>query len=232
MDSNIPLGKWIIDGLIAFGTVGAVIVALFVQPFGRKFFRPRLKLTCPKAFGSIIPVRVIPTTSGLTAQQPGLLGQQQPTSLQARYCQVTVSNLRRWSPATEVRVLLMQVEEPGPDGIPQITYAGELPIVWQHSQLFPLARTIGPDAIADLFSVVKNGALHLQTQIVPFNLQTRREASTASPLTLILTVQAFATEVASNALRIQVNWDGGWHDGEKEMGRYLTVRDVSAQKQT
>src|SRR5277367_3341685 len=108
-DSNIPLGKWIIDGLIAFGTVGAVIVALFGLPFARKFFPPKLKLTLPEPFGSVTPVKVLPTTLGLAAQQ-------HPMFITARYCLLTVSNGRLWTPATKVRVSLLRVEELGPDG--------------------------------------------------------------------------------------------------------------------
>jgi hypothetical protein len=217
LDSNIPLGKWIIDGLIAAGTIGAVLVALFWDAGRRKFFPPKLTLRCPEPFGAITKVTIISPHQGL--------GPPPSRTEDARYCSLVVSNSRRWSPATDVRISLVQVEEIGPDGKPQIHWTskpGYLPLIWQHQQLFPLARTVGPDAVADLFNVVKDKWIELQVQLVPNNLTVTRRGAT----TFIVTVQAFAMECSSNTLRLRIIWDGNWHDGKQEMGRHLKVEEV------
>ena len=134
----------------------------------------------------------------------------------------TCVNSRRWSPASEVQILLLQVEEPGPNGNLQVTWRGDIPLAWRHQQLFPLARTMGRDADADLCSVRQGGPLKLHLLIEPLNLEVvRNQAST-----LVLSLQARGSQADSPVLRIRVAWDGGWHDGTTEMRGHLTVEPL------
>ena len=204
----------ILDSLVAAGTLGAVLVALFGQAFRSKFFPPILTLELADPHGHRTPVTDIP---------PPESGQDVRTE-QALYFHVRVSNARRWSPATQVRVDLLQVEEPGPDGAFQIVWTGDVPLIWRHQHLYPPARTVGPEALADLCSVVKGKWLELHTQLTPHSLQTKKKDSA----NLLVTLRARSTECDSNVLAVRISWDGGWHDGVTEMQRHLTVKRVEA----
>ncbi len=187
---------------VAIGTIGAVLVALFGQAFRGKFFPPRLSLRLTDGNGEATRVTI---DGGRTEQ--------------ARFYHLVVSNTRRWSPAHEVRIVLLQVEEPGPTGALQVTWEGDIPFGWRHNVLFPVTRTIGADAFADLCSVGQGGWLRLQLLLAPFNLEIeRRRAST-----LVLTLQARSAEVDSPIVRIRVAWDGQWEGGEVEMRRHMLV---------
>ncbi len=123
------------------------------------------------------------------------------------------------SPAHQVQVLLLQVEEPAANGDLQITWTGAIPLGWRHQQLYPPARTIGAPADADLCSVVKNKWLELHPLVVPFNLEVRRRES----CTFVLSLQAQGSEGDSPVIRIKITWDGKWHDGAQEMRRHLIL---------
>ena len=72
----------------------------------------------------------------------------------ARYYHVRVSNTRRrWSPATDAQVVLIRMEEPGPDGAFQVTWVGDVPMRWRNQESSPLTRTIGHEADCDLCCV-------------------------------------------------------------------------------
>jgi hypothetical protein len=201
-----------LDAGIALGTVGAVIVALFGQAFRAKFFPPKLALSLADALGEGTRVRITPPAEST----------EQPREEEARYYHLRVKNSRRWSPATEARVVLLQVEEPGPDGRLQVRWNGDIPLGWRHNSIFPPFRVVGPDAFADLCSVVRGKWIELHTLVSPFNLETRRRQAA----TLVVSVQVHATETNSNTLRLRISWDGGFAGGAQEMRRHLTVEEV------
>lgn len=139
----------------------------------------------------------------------------------SRYYHLRVSNARRWSPATQVQVVLLQVEEPAANEEFQIIWTGAIPLEWRHQQLYPVTRPIGAPADVDLCSVIKNKWLQLHLLIEPFNLEVRRR----EPCSLILSVQAQGSEADSPIIRIKITWDGKWHDGAQEMRRH-TILEV------
>ena len=89
---------------VAVGTIGAVLVALFGQAFRAKFFPPKLSLRLENTSGEAI----------------------QESAWKARYYHLRVSNSRRWSPAHEVRVVLLREEEPGPNE--------DLQVIWMWNE--------------------------------------------------------------------------------------------------
>jgi hypothetical protein len=202
----------VLDLLVAIGTIGAVLVALFGQAFRSKFFPPKLKVALDDPRGHKTPVSLIPP--------PG--SGQEPRTEEAFYFHVRVSNLRRWSPATQVRVDLLRVEAQETDGTFKVQWTGEIPLVWRHQPLFPPTRTIGPDAIADLCSVVRGKWLELHTQIAPLSLDTKRRGAA----TIIATLQARSTECESNVLAVRISWNGEWSESETELRRHLTVKPM------
>jgi hypothetical protein len=146
-------------------------------------------------------------------------GQQHDRREGARYWHLRVSNARRWSPAHQTQVVLLSVEEPDADGANVVVWTGDVPFRWRHQEVFPTLRTIGPDASADLCSVVKGKWLQLQTLIAPNNLEVIRRG----PTTFTVSVQARSNEGDSSVVRFRIAWDGKWQDGAQEMQRHLVI---------
>lgn len=202
------LSWWVLTVAVAVGTVGAVMVALFGDAFRGKFFPPLLRIDLANAQGEATQA-----SAGGGTPEP------------ARYYHVRVWNERRWSPASEVKVVLLQVEEPGPNGNLYVAWTGDIPLGWRHQVLFPIERTIGGETFVDLCSVTQGGRLRLHPLIVPFNLTVERLAACS----FVVTVQARGSEVDSTPLRVRVSWDGTWEPGTVEMLHHLTIERLDAQ---
>jgi hypothetical protein len=93
--------NWSVNLVVAIGTVGAVIVALFGSGIQARLFAPKLVLTIDNSHGDATPVTVTAPTGESRTEQ-------------ARYYRLRVSNPKRWPKATQVRVQLLRLEEPGP----------------------------------------------------------------------------------------------------------------------
>jgi hypothetical protein len=204
--------SWGAQIAVAIGTVGAVLVALFGQGFRAKFFPPQLSLTLADPYGEKTKVRLTWVENDVEKERWE----------DARYYRLCVSNDRRWSPANQVQVALMRVEELTAGGALAVSWAGDVPLTWKHQQLYPVLRTVGPASDVDLCTVVKGKWLQLHPLIVAHSLAVVRRG----PTKLVLSVQAQSNECESNVLRVAVSWDGNWHDGAQEMTRHLTIKVV------
>ena len=211
--------SWWVAAAAAFGTIATVIVALFGQAFRTKFFPPRLALRLVMPEGEKAKVR-------LEWYEHDVPGVAQSRWEDARYYHLRVSNERRWSPANNVQVFLMRMEEPGPDGDLQLKWTGEVPMRWRHQEVFPPTRPIGPSADCDLCSVVKDKWLELLPLVAPYNLDIKRREECL----VVLSLQARGNEADSPILRVRVSWDGGWEDGAQEMKRHLVVKVLDSQE--
>jgi hypothetical protein len=174
-------------------------------------FKPKLVIELEHSLGIPTPVQLT-SPNGESRMEAG------------RFYYVRVSNPARWPAATQVQVNLLRIETLGPDGAWQIKWAGEVPLRWSLQEIHPLTRVIGPPANCDLCSVVKDKWLELHPLITPHNLAPF--AQRRDRLQMIVTLQAQAAEVASDLVRIEFAWDGGWEDGEAEMARHLIIRVV------
>ena len=203
--------RTVLDTAIAVGTLSAVLVALFGQAFRAKFFPPKLSVSLADTLGEATML-MIPPPSG--SNESG-------RTTEARYYHLRVTNSRRWSPATDTRVVLLQVEEPGPDGTLQVRWTGDIPLSWRHNTIFPPYRVVGPDAYADLCSVVNGNWIQLHTLVQPFSLRTVRQ----EPTTMVVSVQALSTQANSKALRLRISWDGKFEKGAQEMQNHLTIKE-------
>lgn len=191
--------------LVAIGTIGAVIAALFGDYLLDKFWPPKLQLQHLDPEGDLTTLRNV--ASGAYIDD-------------ARYYHVQVSNDRHWRPATNLDVRLVQVEEPGPDGQPQVKWVGDSPICCRDQHLHPLRHTIGSSLDFDICSVLKNAMrLQLHPIVAPNNLRTQR----VGPCHLVLWLQAKSTEGDSEIMRFKIDWNGQWHDGEREMRDNLKI---------
>ena len=206
--------NWIAQIAIAIGTIGAVIAALFGHWLRGRFVPQKLVLKLLDDRGVKTPV-VIAVREGSTRETIG------------RWYHLRVKNERRWSPATDVQVLLLRVEEPDASGVDKITWAGEIPIRWAHQEISPLLRKVGNSWSCDLCSVIKNECVQLHPIIVPFGLDAKRmEASN-----MTVTMQARSLESDSDPVRVKIAWDGGWADDSKEITRHMVVRLLDADEQ-
>ncbi len=204
--------NWWVQLAVAIATVSAVLVALFGQGFRAKFFPPQLSLALANSDGEKTRVQLRWIENDIENERME----------DSRYYRIRVTNARRWSPANQVQVVLLQVEEPAADGQFTSSWVGDLPLIWKHQPVFPVLRTIGPDSDVDLCSVVKDKWLQLHPLIPPFDLEVRRRDSAR----MILSLQARANESDSQVIRVEISWDGKWHDGTQEMKTHLIVKVV------
>jgi len=206
--------NWAANAGVALATFTAAAVALFGQAFRAKFFPPKLSLRLLSAEGE---KAVVQWHEGDKIRKED-----------CRYYHLRVSNARRWSPANQVQVMLLQVQERAANGEFQITWTGAIPLGWRHQNLYPLSRTIGASADVDLCSVVKDKWLQIHPLVEPLNLEIRRRQAS----TFRLMLQAQGSEAESPIVQIQVAWDGQWHDGAQEMRKHLIVEAVEEQHES
>ena len=205
--------NWIVQLFIALGTVGAVIVALFGEFLRNWLMPPRLRLSVDSLEGVKTPVQLAWHDEG---------GNLQSRMEDGRYWHVRVRNERRWFAAHHVQVLLLQIEEPGPNGAPQIKWAGEAPVLWENQEIYGAGRAVGAAGRVALCSVVGDKWLALHPLIMPLNMDAQRRAACV----LTLTFQARGDEGDSPPLRVRVAWDGKWSDGAQEMRQHLTIETL------
>ncbi|HVN01528.1 MAG TPA: hypothetical protein VMT68_15070 [Caulobacteraceae bacterium] len=199
--------NWGVSAIGAFGTVAAVIVALFGNRLQRWLFPPRLTVNLADSGG---------VKGGYTLIDAA--GQR--VESEARWYHALVANPTRWPAVTQVQVALRQIEEVDALGKPCPIWAGDTPLQWAHKGDRPLLLNIGHAAEFDLFSVVKEGWLDIHP-LAPLESQSTRWPDKAH---IFLTVQARGIEGDSPATRFEVAWDGAWSDDRTEMARHVVVR--------
>lgn len=206
--------NWWVQLAVAVGTVGAALVALFGAAWRAQFFPPVLRLQLLNPVGEYCPMELtwVDDTMQTRSRKGG-----------SRFYHLRVTNERRWSPARQVQVVLTLIESPGADGQMRTEFAaGAVPMRWRHQSVYPLARTIGPEADCDLLTVVEDKWLELTALIAPYNLEAKRLGACH----LVLTLEARSIEATSPPLRVEVHWDGKWERGDTEMGRHLVVTET------
>ena len=203
------------DVLTAVGTVGAVVVALFGY-FLPKLFPPQLRVRIADVKGSRQRVQLLDRSGAIP-----LLTR----DTWARYYHVKVTNVRRWTKAHNVQVLLLRLEEETTTGWVESWAGGGIPLVWQHQDATGPIRNVGPAAYADLVHVVQdvdeNRAkwLELTLTFAPYGVELRYR----EPCALRLTLQARSEESDSEQLVVVVRWNGQWHDGATEMAQHVRL---------
>jgi hypothetical protein len=201
---------WTAHAGTAIGTIATVIVALFGGWLRARLAASRLEIDLNDRNG--LSVRTLLNPDGAAIDTF------------SRWYHVRVANKRRWSPATDVRLLLLQLEQHDAAGQYQTTWVGEIPLQWSNPQIMPLTPTIGPAYDCVLCSVLKHPTdphtLSLHPIIQPFNLPTRWQ----TPTQVALTLQARSLDSDSNMLRVEIAWDGKWADDTGQMAKHLVVK--------
>ena len=205
--------NWIVSVVIAIGTIGAVIFALFGGWF-------RQRVTPPQLIAKLINergVKVAPTV--LTFPD----GHTEPTV--SRWYHIRLENRRRWSRATQAHVFLTNVEEPNAAGEFVSLWSGAIPLKIRYEGIVLTGRTVGPPIEYDLcsvFRVVGGAILQLHTVVQPANVQIQRD----KPCNLRLTLQARSLEIDSKPIQVQVIWDGLWSDDTDQMINHMIIRQL------
>lgn len=202
--------SWGVQAAIAFGTIGAVVVALFGDWFRAWLSPPKLSISLKNEIGVIEKAAFLPS--------------QDDKVTDSRWYHIRIENLRRWSPAREVQLLLLQFAEPDSAGHFQATWTGELPLKWAHQQIKPLRPTIGAPQDCDLCSVTKMPDGTHQLEWYPLIRPYFLDATWGSPHKFAVTLQARSLETESNLLRVEIAWDGQWADDATQMSRHLVVK--------
>lgn len=196
--------NWWVNFGVAIGTLLAVVVALFKEQLQARFLPPRLRLKLLRKEGEKTQLK---TESGQVVDD-------------VRYYHLQVWNKRRRSPADQVKVYLVRIDEPGPSGKLQQVWVGNVPIRWRDQEFLPPFQTVGAAKDCDFFMVrKKEKALTLMPQFAPNNLKVVREGKCRFAAWL----QIRSNEVDSAVMSIEVSWDGLWEDGDAEMLKHLEV---------
>lgn len=196
----------------AVGTLMAVLVALFGDRIRAFLIPPKLRLELVSAIGNKTQVTMTSDTG--TREELG------------RYYHVRLTNDARWPRATQAQIFLVRLEEPGPDGVPQVRWSGEIPLQWQWAQIHEQQRIVGRPAVADLCRVIRGKWLDVMTLVYPSDLEKYRLRREGKPVDMTLVLQARSTEGDSPIVSYRVTWDGQWEDGDAEMARHLIIRLV------
>lgn len=195
------------------GTLMAVIVALFGEKLRAFLFKPRLVLEMVSPVGDPTPV-TIKSDQGTRQEQ-------------SRYYHVRVRNQVQWPQTTDVQIFLLRIEEPGPDGLPQVKWSGEVPLAWQHAEIYEARRTVGPPAVADLCRVVRGKWLDVPTMIYPSSMDPYRIRIAGVIVNMTVVLQARGSQGESPITPFPITWTGQWADGDAEMARHFIIKDVT-----
>jgi hypothetical protein len=203
----------VVNALVAVGTIGAVLVALFGSPLRAKFFAPVFKFNVLKLTGEACPLK----------------NPQQQHVADGRYYHLNVRNTRGWVPATHSQLRLIRIENPGPDGQPQVVWDGDIPMRRRQQEHYPTESVIGSPVHFDLCAIIKSDndptpKLQLMPIVIAYNLPmpwTGETHFTAS-------FQLKCAERDSQVVRIHFNWDGIWHDGDAEVLKSFILKEDPA----
>ncbi len=211
---------WDPQTAVAIAMFLTVVVALFGESIRARLFKPKLRLTLEKPHGEEAEAEFLsPPVAEFGGIPPGAEVRREA----ARYYHLRVSNTRRWSPATQVQVYLLRIDERRADGQFRPRWSGEIPLLWQYYEALSPIRTIGPSRNCDLCSVVKGKWMGLHPAVMPVGFGGRYKGTA----NLRLLLQAQSIEADSDPVLVQIAWDGEWEDGEAEMAKHMVVSVVS-----
>jgi hypothetical protein len=200
----------VINALVALGTLGAVVVALFGEWFTARWFSPKFQIDILKPGGEPCPI----TDAAGNHINDG------------RYYHLKVRNKRVWPPATHSQLRLIRVETRGPNDQLQITWDGDIPIRRRHQEFYPTEAEIGSAVDYDLCAIVRSPApvLSLMPIVPANNLPTQWTGNSH----FVCSFQPKCSQRDSEVVRIQFDWDGTWHDGDAEIQKHFHIQPVTS----
>lgn len=135
-------------------------------------------------------------------------------------CHLRVSNSERRAIAEDVQMHLVSFEETDISGEIQSCWNGDLPFRWSGGGSSEDYQVIGSPKRCDLCIVWKSEAMTIH----PLRQLTSFEWTKKGQLACLLSVQARSVTADSEVIRIEIEWDGKWAQGNTEMQKHLVIR--------
>ena len=121
---------------------------------------------------------------------------------------------------------MLRLDRRGPDESWVTEWTGDVPIRCRTQESYPLQLDIGTPVEYEIL-YVRPGTppmLRLRTIFDPLNLKVERTQS--SDFHFVAWFREKSSEVDSADVGIEVDWDGQWESGEKEMHKHLTIKTI------
>jgi hypothetical protein len=199
----------LVNSVVAVGTVGTVIAALFGERLRAKFFPPVFKVKILKPAGEPCPI----------TDQAG------KKVADGRYYHLDVRNKRLSVEATHSQLRLTRIEIPGPDGQFQIIWDGDIPIRRRHQEFYPTESVIGSPIHYDLCAIVNGQTPTLS--LMPIVAANNLPIHWIGDAHFIASFQLKCSQRDSEVVRIQFDWDGVWQQGDAEMQKHLKLKEAA-----
>ena len=188
------------------GTWAIAALALWGEKIRAALFKPKLRLEL--------------STSG---ERTRFVDGPEEERYPVHHYHLRVTNQRRVI-AHDVQVLVTRLDLLGPDNRPQPYYtSAHLPLAWRLQEIYGNSRTIGRATKADASLLyVRQEFLRITLILTPNNFPDTMAGITGGAH-FWLTLVARGLESESRPLRLKIDWDGRWEEGESEMRRHLTI---------
>jgi len=184
-------------------TILIIIIAIWGERFRQFWNKPKIKI-------SLDEPRFNTTNSGIKGW----------------YYLIRISNVKKSSPANNVRLLLTRVQKKGPDGNwREKNFSGPTQVMWQWPEISPLYATVGPDERAT-FGFILEDTTEFKLQLYWFPNNLDKVIPPNEPTRLIF--KAVSDTAESNILIIEIAWDGKWLEGILEIQEHCILKEVTA----
>lgn len=191
-----------INGLYVMATLLLAAIAIWGEKIRQWWMRPKLV--------------IVLDGSTLTSHSN--------TDKRGWYYHLRVSNGRRASPASNVRVLLTGVQKKGRDNSWQEEkFSGPVQVCWRWPDQTPQFATIGPDEHSTFARIVEDSkAIELRLYWYPNNLRPTIPPHDRTRLHF----KAVSDTTESKSLILEIEWDGQFEQGTIEMEKHMVVHEV------
>lgn len=198
----------VIQLLVAIGTLILAVVALFGDwlKHALAFLRPSLHLSL-LADGELTKLR---------------------DGQKAWFFHLKVTNRRRWTEARGARVVVIALYRYNHDSgeWAQEHLSGPLQLTWRFPQLNPLEVAFGPARECDLGFLPQSEPFELSLYVRPHSF----DHIVRSGESILVAVQAIATNAESRALWLRIDWDGQWSESREEVSKHLRISPVEEER--
>lgn len=195
--------KWnlIINALIAFGTIAAVVVALFYDWFKNQFLRAK------------ISVELLSNKGELTAWQSGR---------RVIYYHLKIKNSRSSIVVQKCRVLLKGIRKKNSDNsYTELPLAVPTAFQWAPASTAPQILDFITEQILD-FGFIEEGSEEFKPAVNPVWKNFRGYLKRNE--TFIYQLELLANNSKPQKLSVEVFWDGKWNDNLEVMANSLKIR--------
>lgn len=205
--------KYILDALIAIGTIAVAILAIWGDWFRNKCFPPKLTIEPHNLRGNITVANKVH-------------GIEIGNTIRVVYYHLKVKNLRKWSMIKNCQVILAGIKRKGPDGeFHPYPLVVPTQYIWSPAEWAPVQQNIANEAIFDFGCVTEGGTLFVPTLYVrPNNFM----GLLGPNMSVRYILQVSADNYFSNRQYVyEVSWDGKFSDNMDIMSKSLVIKEVN-----